>query len=531
MVRPNALAIALVCTLIAVPVSAGGNGTPTASKGKDDSRVTLAFSSYGFPRNDCPVWEKVEAHITAAFGYQVFKPEGEDMLSVQVRDKAGGYAATIEILSKSWRPKWSREVEHPYSCSVLMQDVAAALRLHYSASDSALEALSQPTIAGQAQEEPKSFNDWMAHGDESRRKGNLAGAIDAYKHAYGIKHDLTARARMALAYVALGRCLHIVVPWLLDAINGNAGESEEERAAYKKAFKIAMSQICTLTLVTDSPEASFSITQIPPNPEQDEVFKNFSIGPSATFYFAPGRMAVTGTLAGAAEFRNEFDCLPNEPKTIRMEWGDRRPIPAPADSPTDPYLKALAIVDDRSEPDREYDGSSQGIGSESRRSRSHGFIGAGPVAVLGAASWLPALGASVSGGLRWGAFSIDLDGRAAWLVSTIADHNIRAMTGGALLGACGHYQWAFACGVVHLGVVQVDASEYTYRDARTFSFLKFGAGGRVGIDIPVSGPIAIRVTADVIGLSSGTRVQLGQTVLTDHPPVMVGSNVAAIYRF
>ncbi|MDI3292038.1 hypothetical protein QHF83_52490, partial [Polyangium sp. 15x6] len=160
-----------------------------------------------------------------------------------------------------------------------------------------------------------------------------------------------------------------------------------------------------------------------------------------------------------------------------------------------------------------------------------GFLGVGPVVVFGVASWMPAVGAMIGGGLQVNQhLSIGIEARGAWLTTGVADQPINAMTAGGIASLCGHYRWFVGCALGHLGVINVEATSQGYKPA-SFVNVKPGAGGRVGAKVPVTQSFSLHAAADVLALSSGVRVVVGPTVLSEQPPVMVGVQLGGGWEF
>ncbi|MDC0748994.1 hypothetical protein [Polyangium mundeleinium] len=104
------------------------------------------------------------------------------------------------------------------------------------------------------------------------------------------------------------------------------------------------------------------------------------------------------------------------------------------------------------------------------------------------------------------------------------------MTAGGLLGLCGHWRWFFGCGLGHLGVITVSGDEEAFQD-KIDVFLRPGFGVRVGGRFDLGTSWGVQVAGDVLGLSRATRIALGQTILVEQPAVMVGTSLAAFWKF
>jgi hypothetical protein len=119
-----------------------------------------------------------------------------------------------------------------------------------------------------------------------------------------------------------------------------------------------------------------------------------------------------------------------------------------------------------------------------------------------------AVGPTIFGGLRRGAFSVGLEGSFADGVA-----NARSARGGvhawALSGSvvpCFHLGPAFGCGVALVGVLDGAGSEIA--SARSASAPIVGGGARVGIESPLGELFFFRLHADVVGNFTRTTLKL-----------------------
>jgi hypothetical protein len=160
-----------------------------------------------------------------------------------------------------------------------------------------------------------------------------------------------------------------------------------------------------------------------------------------------------------------------------------------------------------------------------------GFVGAGPVVVFGVASWMPAVGAALSGGMRFNDYvSIGLEARAAWLTTGVADQPINAMTAGGIASLCGHYKVFLGCALGHLGVINIDVLGQSYKPAYFVNF-RPGAGVRIGGTVPVTRAVRLEAAADVLGLTRGLGLVVNDTIILEQPPVMIGAHIAGRLEF
>jgi hypothetical protein len=307
--------------------------------------------------------------------------------------------------------------------------------------------------------------------------------------------------------------------YLDDAVRYNGGRTPEERDEFALALARARNEV-TLLRVNISVAGAVVTIDGEPTP-------NVNGRTSFWLYIAPGQHEMRVEVDGYEAQEKPFEA----PKGGEVPLSfDMRPIasdasvpePAPARSPQ-PLERAMAVIDQRSDPtDPEW--------IPKRKRAVRGMVGAGPVMVLGAASWLPSFGATLSGGVRWGWASAELEARGAWLTGKIADKPIQAMTAGALLSVCAHWRWLFGCGAGHLGVIRIAAPANNYQ-SEAFTFVKPGLGVRFGGEIPLSESFGVRVAADVVGLPAGTRVGVARGVYADQPPLLVGANATGMWHF
>jgi hypothetical protein len=143
----------------------------------------------------------------------------------------------------------------------------------------------------------------------------------------------------------------------------------------------------------------------------------------------------------------------------------------------------------------------------------------------------PSLGGSLGGTVRWKFFSIGLEAFMAAPISGPANGG-GTVSSWPLLGAlvpCVHLGALFACGIVQTGALF--ASGDATSNARSTSTGWWAAGGRVGAMFPLSGPVLLRVRADLVGdMSRAILVFNGQDQWT--APVVAGAlGVDAVVRF
>jgi hypothetical protein len=278
---------------------------------------------------------------------------------------------------------------------------------------------------------------------------------------------------------------------------------------------------------------------------------------SGFFLFAmPGEHEIRATLAGYRDGRASFTAckggsmdvaitlepLPADPPIEPIP----KPLPEPAaisaprldalrlapiGDPRNGIAEAVVVIDGKPLPRQEDPyGYEDPAPAEGKKSRVKGSIGAGPVMVLGVASWLPAFGPSIAAELQFGPLSFGADVRAAWSAFDVGGKPISAMTAGALLSACGNWRWLFACGTGHVGIIRADASTDSFTNS-SFTGFRPGFGARAGLNLPVHGAFGLRVSTDVLALTRRTRIAVGPVLISDQAPILIGANLLAFLRF
>ncbi|MRG91653.1 hypothetical protein [Polyangium spumosum] len=393
------------------------------------------------------------------------------------------------------------------------------------------------------------FREHVRRGDRAKATGRLADALDAYSDALAIRPDPLIAGRLGVVLVALNSPAE-AADLLHDAVNRDWKADAVERGQFSDAYSVARAAVCMIDV---------QISHIPETTTLDGKRINGRRRSAFFTFVMPGEHEIRATLTGYRDGRAVFTAckggsmdvpvtltpLPSDPPIEPTPAP--KPPPEPAGIPRPPGFPevrtapfgdrrlgiagAVAVVDGRPLPKQEdpyaYDDSPEGGG---KKSGVRGSIGAGPVMVLGVASWVPAVGAVLSGRIRLHSyFSVDVQARSAWSTANIGGEPIHAMTAGALAGLCGHWRWAWACAAGHIGVMAIESQRDPFREASQVLF-RPGVGGLVGIDIPLLGPLALRVAGDGFALSKATRIIVGQKVLVEQPAVMLAGAVSAVWN-
>jgi hypothetical protein len=115
-------------------------------------------------------------------------------------------------------------------------------------------------------------------------------------------------------------------------------------------------------------------------------------------------------------------------------------------------------------------------------------------------------------GVRWPLASVSVEGRADLPVVSDAGSGpqVRSMLAAGALVPCGHIplplpEWnVAACGLLAVGVVRAERLDLPVSGAGLY----VGAGARVSLEFHVGGPVALRVTADMLGSVKPASIQI-----------------------
>ncbi|MDI3291963.1 hypothetical protein, partial [Polyangium sp. 15x6] len=352
------------------------------------------------------------------------------------------------------------------------------------------------------------------------------------RQALNVRPDPLVSGRLGLVLVEGGRP-EDAAELLLYALHQAPATTPAERAERRRFFEaheVARAHGSWVEIFVSHAGARVTVDGINRNEAGRSAFWTFVAG---------GEHEIRATLDGFEEAVVKFravkgkDMKVSVPLTARtVERTERTAEQAPAIyvPEKDPTTTLSAVVSGPSFTKQEdpfaYDDQLKESANEGERKGLRGFVGAGPVVVFGVASWMPAVGATIAGGVRPNDYvSIGLEGRVAWLTTGVADQPISAMTAGGIASVCGHYKWFLGCALGHLGVINIDIPSQTYKPA-SYVNIRPGGGLRFGGTIPVTGNFVLHTTADVLALTRGLGIVVGDTIISKQPPVMIGLNVA-----
>ncbi|TKC97987.1 hypothetical protein [Polyangium fumosum] len=369
----------------------------------------------------------------------------------------------------------------------------------------------------------------VAKGDRERAQGRLYDAAAAYAEALAIRHDSVVAGRLGVL-MAHDRPAH-AAELLLDAIK-HANTTPAERKTFSDAYEVVRTKGAWVDVIISHAGARTTLDGKPRNESGFSAFAMFVltgehevraslpgyVDDARTFRVVPKEdMRIELTLKPVADFDSQPRILTREHRSSSVETPNELGHESASDEPT--YTK-------QEDPFGYEDPKPAEKPAETRWS-----IGGGPVVVLGVASWMPAVGVVAGGSWRSNEYvSLGLEGRAAWLTTGVGGEPISAMTAGGIASACGHYRWAFGCVLGHLGVIRVDASKERYVE-RSDSFVMPGGGGRAGVKFVPARSFAVQGSVDVLGLSRGVKVGVGDRVVSETPPLLVSAQVLGTWEF
>ena len=378
-------------------------------------------------------------------------------------------------------------------------------------------------------------------GDKARARGRVQEALTAYRQARALREDPELMGRMGLYLLELDNPIG-AGSFLLNAIERGAGKSPQEKEKLVRGFVAVRARICMVAVHGNVYDAKVDINGRSVSENLGANFRRFE---------GAGRLVVVGHSEELGEARADVDCPAGGEADVYLRWKlpERAPLPAPTvpavevvpSTPPAPLAvtkrlppKVAPIVEySKQEDPYAYEETKDSIDeARGKTPPTRGVVVGGPVVVFGAATWAPAVGFSVAGGVRPNRYvSFELEARAAWLAGDVKGEAITTMTAGGLFAICGHWQWLFGCGLAHLGVIAVNWDDAPFEEDSADVFVRPGFGGRVGARVHLGPSWGVQVSGDVLGLTRGTRIVVEQNVLLEQPPVMVGTSLAGFWRF
>jgi hypothetical protein len=143
----------------------------------------------------------------------------------------------------------------------------------------------------------------------------------------------------------------------------------------------------------------------------------------------------------------------------------------------------------------------------------------------------PAVGSTLSIGLRWHVFSLALEGRID-APSSAAAWGGGSVSSWLLLGAlspCVHFERFFGCALLQGGSAQVAGNGVRNEGAESVPW--WAAGGRVGVYLPLGGSLLLRFRSDLVANLAPFTLQLNGQRAWNTPPIAGDAGVDLILRF
>jgi hypothetical protein len=377
-----------------------------------------------------------------------------------------------------------------------------------------------------------SFDALFEKAERAKLAGRYSEAAANYSAALELKKHPVLSGRLGLVLVKLGQ-LDRAAEELHEAVERGQGVSVQERrdvgAAYDKAKAL------TTWVNVDISHAGAKVTY-DDSPRNREGFSSFWM------FALPGEHTLRATLDGYQEAVATFTAKPGEELEVKLQLVPlaaklpELPQPVPAAPPQKrtfpPYLTASNVATDPNySPNEDPFFGDKNESPPEKKKGTRLSVNGGIVTVFGVASWNPAVGVVVGVNLKPKEFlSLGLEGRAAWLTTGVGGGQIRAMTAGGILSACGHIRWFFGCGIGSIGALNIAFSAESYT-GKSSADLIVGGGGRVGASFHASESFVVLGSIDVLKLSSGTKVAVNNQIIADIPPIMIGGQISGGWEF
>jgi hypothetical protein len=157
--------------------------------------------------------------------------------------------------------------------------------------------------------------------------------------------------------------------------------------------------------------------------------------------------------------------------------------------------------------------------------------GTGAVVAVGATPSVDA-GLTLDAGARRGAFSLSFEGRADFPVSKQAGDggSVGASLALGCAVACGHLRIVRACVVAGVGALRAAGSGVTDPQQDTKPYVTLG--GRLGVEVPVGGPLFVDVHGDALFAATRITFRLDGRDVWTTPPIggVLGAGMGATFH-
>jgi len=357
----------------------------------------------------------------------------------------------------------------------------------------------------------------VAIGDRERAAGHVPEAAIAYARALQIHQDFVVAGRLGVLLVQAEK--YGQAADLLQIALKHARASAAERESYFRAYEVARKHGAWVDIIISEAGATIALDGEPRN---QGGYSAFSI------FIVTGEHRLTATLEGFFDATVPFTVRAGEDMQVKIPL---RPLFKRLERSKPPSTEQRTAMSTNVVGDPNYDPKEDPFHREKISGKTNdalanhpirGSVFGGPVVVFGVASWMPAVGAVIGGSWRpHQYFSLGLEGRAAWLTVGVGGEPIGAMTAGGLLSACGHVKWFYGCALGHLGVTNIEFSKESFVDKRYNLFMP-GVGVRMGAKVRITRSFSAYSSVEALRLSRGINVVVGQTLVVEQPPVLLG---------
>jgi hypothetical protein len=341
------------------------------------------------------------------------------------------------------------------------------------------------------------FAELVTIGDRARLARRINDALKAYNNALDIRRDPAVRGRIGLILLELGSHAG-AAEHLLNAIT-KAQAPPYLMRQFHEGFARVRPKVCSVEVFVSEQGADVLIDVDQKLESESNGFHVFVPAGLHTFQaklkgFEDGIETIDVPLGGELQVRLLLKPLPPPP-------------PPPVHVPPLPNLdtKPSALVKPHTSLSDSY---------------THFSLGAGLVFVLGAGPGV-AVGPQISGGIRRGFFSLNVDTRVAWATGTLERApKTQLMTWAVGVRPCAHYPFLFGCGVLQVDGLNSASEGFT-------SQTLCGGGVRGGVEMDLRKPVRLHLWGEGIGHSKGNSVDRNGRGYWQGPPAFGGFGATA----
>lgn len=356
--------------------------------------------------------------------------------------------------------------------------------------------IERPTVTA----ESVRFAELVNTGDRARLARRTNEAVKAYNDALDIRHDPAVHGRLGLILLESGDTALAADKLLIAITKGQAPQYLMKQ--FHEAFTRVRPKVCFVEVIVSEPNAAVLIDGEEGPESESTGFHVFVTAGAHTFLakregFLDAIKAIDVPGGGELQIKLELKPMPLPPPPPPAYVA-----PAPNSGwGTDPGLDPDPKPPDEGKPQRSLSDS-----------YLYFLLGAGPSLVLGAAS-SSSLGPHLSGGIRRGFVSVNVDARVSWALAAPERNNDLQLISWAV-GArpCAHYKFLFGCGLLQVDGLSGLSTDFASRT-------RFGGGVHGGFEFVIRKPVGLQVWAEAVFRSRGYEV------IIDGKGLSIGSSV------